>query len=327
MSGIIFISGRFRSGTSMLWNIFNHLPQYCAYYEPLHPNLIQHIHYVFPKQDHLGIDDYWHNYRQLPDLADHYSKNFGQSRLYLEKHDNYPELKHYIQYLINSATDKIPVLQFNRVDLRLSWLKNNFPQATIIHINRSVYPLWISARKHLQTESEKHDESHVDAYDLLQWSADLASHFPMLQHQHNRSSYFRHYFIEKLAQQMAKAHADLSVNLENNFIHSHSGIQILAKKFNWDQVQTDSIKSLIQVPQSVHNPKDKNDSIVAIEDTIDKLFEQLGLTRLFPSSPLSTIKLEKAQYWKQYPYNPQTTIEELLTAINRQKDEITALIN
>jgi len=326
MSEIIFISGRFRSGTSMLWNIFNQLPQYCAYYEPLHTNLLSHIKHVKPKQDHLGIDEYWQSYSELNNLENHYSPKFGQKRLYMEKHDKWNELEQYIRFLITSAGEKTPVLQFNRMDLRLSWLKNTFPESTIIHINRESFPLWASSRKHLK-ETEKDNESHPDAYDLMQWSADLADGFPMLQNELNRSSYFRHYFIWKLSYLLANSHADLLLSLENHFLNTTTGIDQLSKKFSWSEEQTNNVKELIQKPKSVHNPIVKDKYISEIEKSTNNMFKSLGLLKLFPSSPLDEIKLEYKKQWERYPYNPEIVTKELLDALRFQKDELTAITN
>ncbi|VAW34701.1 hypothetical protein MNBD_GAMMA01-1870 [hydrothermal vent metagenome] len=324
---IIFISGRFRAGTSMLWNLFNRLPQYCAWYEPLHPNLLSHIQYVKPTVDHLSIDDYWLSYQQLQKLKRYYCASFGQHRLFLEKHEQWQELKNYINYLIKSSGDLTPVLQFNRMDLRLSWLKNTFPNATIIHIKREPYPLWISARKHIKTNDDKLNESYPDGYDLMQWSVDLAHTFPMLQNKNNRNSYFRHYFIWKLSQKMATAHADINLSLEDDFLYSLNGIFKLAKIFNWQQEATEIAESLVQKPQSLQLDLTKDNLYTDIELGINKIFQKTGLDQSFPSCPLNEIKLEYNKVWSQYPYHPETSIRELLTAIKFQKDEITALVN
>jgi hypothetical protein len=325
---VIFISGRFRSGTSMLWNVFNQLPQYTAWYEPLHPNLRSHIQYVKPKVDHIGIDNYWHNYHDLTNFEDYYSPDFGQSRLFLEKHEEYKGLKDYIQYLIDHS-DGVPVLQFNRVDLRLSWLKNNFPQATIISIKREAYPLWISSRKHIQNQVDKVNESFSDAYDLMQWSVDLAQQFPMLQAQSKRHGYFRHYFIWKLTQMMAKQHNDLSLSLEKDFFHTQNGIEKLSQQFSWNTETQQKAQSLVAKPQSLHqkNTKDVPVEISDLENEIDALFELTGLNQLFPSSPLDSIKFEYKNAWKTFPYQPQKSINELLDAMRLQKDELTASIH
>jgi len=322
---LIFISGRFCSGTSMLWNIFNQLPQYCAFYEPLHPNLLSHIKHVKPKDDHIGIDDYWQNYLNLNDLEKYYSHKFGQQNLYLEKHEQWQDLEHYIKFLIASSGDRIPVLQFNRMDLRLSWLKNTFPHVTIIHINRQSYPLWISSRKHLQSDDDKHNESHQDAYDLMQWSVDLAKHFPMLQSNNKRNSYFRHYFIWKLSHRVAQSHADVHLSLENDFLNTHNGIETLTKKFDWDDKDKKLAESFIQKPKSMQDEPLKANRFSTIEAAIDKIFSQLGLTKLFPSSPLSEIKIEHQKAWSKYVYQPNICIQELFDALQQQKDELTAL--
>lgn len=324
---VIFISGRFRSGTSMLWNIFNQLPEYCAWYEPLHPNLLSHIKYVKPKEDHVGIDDYWQNYLNLSDLSEHHNADFGQNQIFLEKYSLYDELKNYIQYLIDKSGDKIPVLQFNRMDLRLGWLKNNFPHATIIHLKRDVFPLWMSCRKHLKTQVCKDYESHPDAYDLMQWSADLSQHFPMLQAEKNRHGYYRHYFIWKLAQQIAKNNADIHLSLEQDFHMSSVGIEKLAKFFAWQKETCDSIQTMIIKPDSLQCEIKKEQLFTEIEQIVDIQFEELGLSNYLSSSPLTTIKIEYKKAWLKYPYKPELVIAELLYAIKFQKDELTAVVN
>jgi hypothetical protein len=324
---LIFISGRFRSGTSMLWNIFDRLPQYRAWYEPLHPNLLSHINYVKPKEDHLAIDDYWRSYAQLHDLADYHRSDFGQHRLFLEKHETWPELEDYINCLIRHADNKTTVLQFNRADLRLSWLKNSFPNATIIHIERQPFPLWVSSRKHLQSEDDKNNESHADAYDLMQWSADLSSLFPMLVKSNNRSSYYRHYFIWKLAQCCAHAHADMHLSLEHDFHQNNHGITRLAKLLQWDDETRKLAHDAIQLPQSTQQELHKDSRFTDIENDIDQLFKSLGLLKLYPSSCLATIKVEYKQAWLNHSFDSDVLVQELLEAMKNQKDEITALNN
>lgn len=324
---IIFISGRFRSGTSMLWNVFNQLPQYHTWYEPLHPNLLSHIKYVKPKQDHIGIDDYWTNYRKLEGIESFYSQKFGQYKFFLEKHESWNALEKYINFLIEHSEDKIPVLQFNRMDLRLSWLKNTFPEATFISINREPYPLWLSSRKHILLEFDKEDESYPDGYDLMQWSADLSVKFPMLQQKNNRSSYYRHYFIWLLSQKLAKYNSDLQLSLENDFLHTQSGLKKLAQLFQWDNADLNLVDVAIQKPKSMQSNPKKDKLYSEIETEINNLFQSLGLKKLFPSSLLNSIKLEYISAWNEHSYHPETTVQELLDALKFQKDELTTIIS
>ena len=323
---IIFISGRFRSGTSLLWNIFNSLDNYKSWYEPLHPNLISHIKYVKPKADHIGVDDYWSNYLGLEDLENMHSQSFGQNRLLMEKDESWPELKKYIDFLIKNSKDKIPVLQFNRMDLRLSWLRNQYPNSTIIHAHREPVSLWFSNRKHLKA-AEWHDESHPDAYDLMQWSVDLATHFPVLIKEAERSSYFRHYFIWKLSRKIGQAEADIQLNLIDDFHKSDKGIQLLKQKLSWDEKEFEVAKECIFQPKSLDMPKDTRDLMASIEGDVDQLFKDLGLEKGFPSSKLKSLKTEKQAEWSAYTFIQNDVTNELLSAINHQKDEISELLD
>ena len=324
---IIFISGRFRSGTTVLWNIFNNLPQYKAWYEPLHTNLISQIQYVKPKEDHIGVDDYWKNYRNLKNLKKLHKHQFGQNRLIMEKHECWPELKEYINFLIQNSDDKIQVLQFNRMDLRLSWLKNNFPNSLIINIQRQPYPQWISSRKHIKDESMINNESYEDAYDLMQWAIDLSEKFPMLQKSDHRNGYFRHYFIWKLSQSVADNHSDLKLRLEDDFFDGSDGIKKLAKLLNWESEDIQIAENLIHKPESVHAKTETPDCFVEIERKVDKIFKKLGLSKQFPSSNLESIKQDFYKEWSEYSFDSSLCKNELLDAIKLMNDRLTEIHN
>ena len=119
----IFITGRFRAGTSLLWQIFDQLEGFCAWYEPLHPQLIAAIKYTEPKLDHVGIQDYWTAYRQHPEFESLYSMEFSTKDMYLEEGDEFVELEAYINHVIRLSAEDVAVLQFNRMDLRLHGLR------------------------------------------------------------------------------------------------------------------------------------------------------------------------------------------------------------
>ena len=144
-----------------MWQLFNQLDGFCAWYEPLHPQLLSCIEHVQPKADHVGIDDYWDTYRQHPIFSDSYHSEFAFSQLYLEANEEYPELELYINELIDLSGGLVPVLQFNRVDLRLSWLKAKFPKATIIHIKRNPLQLYHSQRKHIPNADKDNNLSLI----------------------------------------------------------------------------------------------------------------------------------------------------------------------
>lgn len=324
---VIFISGRFRSGTSMLWNLFEQHPDYHAWYEPLHSNLLEHIRHVKPQKDHLGIQDYWKNYRKIKGLNNHYKSDFGIKRLLMHKHDKWESLKNYIDYLISQSEDKIPVIKFNRMDLRLSWLKNNFPGCKIINIRREPFPLWVSCRKHIENDADKLNESYADAYELMQWSVELAKDFPMLQKQNSRNSYFRHYFIWKLSNLMADSCSDLILRLEKDFFDSKSGVNKIGKLLNWDTNSVNKSIELIRKPESLLFQVSPQSDIVDTESRVDKLFVKLGLNKLFPSALISSVRHEYMDSWSQYPYEDIKSIHELLFVIKNHNDELTKVLN
>ncbi|WP_395377333.1 sulfotransferase [Marinicella sp. W31] len=323
---IIFISGRFRSGTSMLWHLFEQLDGYCAWYEPLHPELLAHIDSVKPKADHRGIQDYWRNYREKPAFREHYQPQFGFQYLYLPANQAWDELKAYLQHLIELSAPDVPVLQMNRVDLRLAWLSQHFPQATLLNISREPKALWYSSRKHLNAQSQT-DESYVDAYDLMQWSASLSDDFPMLSPEPGRHGYYRHYMIYKLSRLMAESYADHQFSLERDVFESQRLLDKLGQICELDESQLEPLRGLIHKPESFESASDTA-SLLDIEKDVDQILQDSGLSRYFPSSSPDQLKTLFPEFWRSQRYNKDRVVEELLSALSFQKRELTqALAN
>ena len=70
--------------------------------------------------------NYWAEYERIPDLESWYTEPWHCQDLYLDALHWKPALAAYLQVLIRSAEGR-PVLQFNRVDFRLDWLRHVFP--------------------------------------------------------------------------------------------------------------------------------------------------------------------------------------------------------
>ena len=193
---LIFITGRFCSGTTFLWNFFGQSKHYHAYYEPLHPGLLPSIRHISPKKSHQGVDHYWQAYSSLSDLEKFYSSSFGFERLALEAEESHEALKSYINYLIKNNNQKQVAIKFNRIDFRLPWIKENFPDAKIIHIKRKPRDSWKSSRGHLP-EAVAKDMFQFNAYELTQWVIALDEYFPFIV-ENSTSSYHLHYFLRAL---------------------------------------------------------------------------------------------------------------------------------
>jgi hypothetical protein len=196
----IFITGRFRSGSTLLWNLFRSIPECKAFYEPCHDLLLTHIECNTPPQsNHVGVSSYWDEYRpMIDDLRNLHNIGFGFKSLYLEAEDHFEAFEGYIRFLLETCHTLHPVLQFNRVDFRLPWLRKKFPDAAIIHLYRNPRDQWYSMVHSLPQEAWFDPGVNTD-YDLLVWSCSLAPVFPFLFGEHVKTSYHRHYLIWKLS--------------------------------------------------------------------------------------------------------------------------------
>src|SRR5687768_15177301 len=76
--GAIFITARFRSGSTLLWNIFRNAPGFTAYYEPHNERRWFDPACRGDRVDgtHRGVSDYWAEYQGLEDLARYYNEDW-----------------------------------------------------------------------------------------------------------------------------------------------------------------------------------------------------------------------------------------------------------
>lgn len=319
MSEVIFISGRFRSGTTFLWHVFNQLPQFCAWYEPLHPQLLSHIKHTAPKADHRGVDDYWQSYRQHPDFERNYQPHFGFDKLWLEADDEYPKLRQYLSDLIELSGEKTAVIQFNRVDFRLAWLKQHFPMARLVHIERNPLQLWHSQRKHIAPE-HRNNGSYPDAYELAQWSLALLEELPFLSSHHH--AFFRFYVIYRISQIMAVQHADLSLSLERDVFESELFIDKLEQVADFSAADRQQIRQLKTVSALHHFDSREIEQLTAIMTEVELLLHDSELLNCGVEK-ISQIKRRNSGFWQRQNTSP-AAIKEALQIMAWQQSELTA---
>jgi len=216
---VVFITGRFRSGTTLLWNIFRNIEGVTAYYEPFNER-----RWFDPNsrgdridQTHKGVSDYWKEYEGMQFLCEFYNEDWIRKNLYMDKDFWAPEMARYIELLIEHARGR-PVLQFNRVDFRLPWLKANFPKAKIVHIYRNPRDQWCSFLREIDAfgpEDKMEDFPSKDRFYLLMWCEDLKYHFPFLDPSRASHPYELFYYLWHLSFVFGKSYADFSFSFES----------------------------------------------------------------------------------------------------------------
>jgi hypothetical protein len=136
-SQAVFITSRFRSGSTLLWNIFRQEEGFTSFYEPFNErqwfNLDKRGSFV--DKSHRGVSDYWTEYEKMSALTKMYNEEWIRHNLYLDKTAWQPEMRSFIDGIISESPNR-PVLQFNRIDFRLPWLRHIYPNAKFIHLFR-----------------------------------------------------------------------------------------------------------------------------------------------------------------------------------------------
>jgi len=294
----IFITARFRSGSTLLWNIYRNASGAHAYYEPLHEQLPELISLdVAPQSRHYFVDSYFTQYPEVESLKKFHSVEFGIHRLLLENHDEHPDLQNYINYLISYAVNNDrAVLQFNRVDFRLPWIKKNFTEAVLVHLYRNPRDQWLSTIQDYPGDID--NDMDGDPYRITTWSRDLIKQFPFLSTPYIYHPYQRHYYLWKLSYLMGKNLSDYSIAYENILADPESSIQHLLELGQLDTRKNIEQCLKIIVKRPVNSWKTYRDEkwFEEMEQECESQLTALGLNQSFGLQPLEQIVAQNSQY-------------------------------
>lgn len=215
---IVFISGRFRSGSTMLWNLFRNLPGCTAYYEPFNERRWFDPATRGSRTDpsHQPVTDYWKEYEGLQGLSALFREEWHTRDLYLPAGAWQPDMKRYIEILVEKAQRR-PVLQFNRIDFRLPWIRHEFPQATLLHLFRHPRDQWCSSLldpKAFRKDDGMEEFAEHDHFYLRLWARDLRHRFPFLDEERVEHPYRLFYYLWKLSYLFGRRWADCSLSFE-----------------------------------------------------------------------------------------------------------------
>jgi hypothetical protein len=327
---LIFVLGRFRSGSTLVWNLLRNVPGYTAYYEPFHPHLLHQIGSSSIAESHSRITGpYWEEYASLRDIGQYYEQRFAFRQLSMEKDARDEPMRRYLDYLIESAAGTAVALQLNRGDFRIRWLKNEYPAASFLHVHRDARQSWISSRRHLEPEDFDRP-THPDAYELFQWVLALSDVFPFLIEEGvPESSYSWFYYLWRLSFLSLSRNCEFSIDYDEDLKEGGAG---LLAKLTGAGLAGDDPSALARFidragvhDTSVFRP---TKGYGPIEETCEQRLKQLGLVQDFGELSLQDIR--KHYGWRLEPGHfdqMQSLAVALLEEYNRTMDYIVKIDN
>ena len=219
----LFITSRFRTGSTFLWQLMNAVDGATCYYEPLNERVwVDEADEKAspPKRavdpTHKGVSDYAAQYAGLSSLSIYHTPDWTSRQLWMDEQSHDWAMRDYLTGLI-AGTDKYPVLQFNRVDFRLRWLRRHFPAAKILHLIRTPRAQWMSTLhgQNVPREATVADFKPYDNFYLLDWAEDLSGVFPILRTPETMPAYGLFYLIWRLSFLHGSQEADLTIRYED----------------------------------------------------------------------------------------------------------------
>lgn len=219
MSNLVFVSGDYCSGSTLLFTLFRQTRQYYCLYEPLHEQLLQSLIWPMQPDDHHFFVERYHSelkgFDKIPLLFD---ARWGNSRLRLSPEADADGLYRYLTYLIGTAFGRGPkvMLKENRLTFRLGWLRSKFPHAKIVHIYRKKEDEWRSNVRRAQSWLGKEDVGQEDVtyngFSVATWCEDLKDTFPELDASNFRTGYERFCKLWELSFAEHQRYADISID-------------------------------------------------------------------------------------------------------------------
>jgi hypothetical protein len=227
MSNLVFVTGDFCSGSTLLFTLFRKTRSYYCIYEPLHEDLIEYMIWpMLPDDHHFFVESYYAELKGFDRVPELFNPEWGRRNFYLPADAQEDELYRYVAYLIGTAFGRGPriMIKENRFTFRIAWLRAKFPDAKVVHIYRKKEAQWNSNLRRVQSDQRREDVGqdsvHYNGFAVASWCEDLKSTFPELHASHFNTGYERFCKLWELCYEYNKKYADISIDygdLTGNF--------------------------------------------------------------------------------------------------------------
>ena len=249
---VIIITARFRGGSTLLWNLFRNMEGCTAYYEPLNERRWFDPETCGRRVDetHRNVSDYWREYEGLTELGRYYRESWIDRNLFMDGEFWDPAMRRYIELLIERA-DGRPVLQLNRIDFRLPWIRRTFPGAKIVHLYRHPRDQWWSTLLGAEScprEITLKEFAPYDKFYLMSWARDLKYHFPFLDDETVEHPYQMFYLIWKLSYLFGTTCSDHSLAFEHVVENPSEELPCLMERLEIERYELQPLLDLIVKP-------------------------------------------------------------------------------
>ena len=250
---VIIITARFRTGSTLLWNLFRNIPGHTAYYEPFNERRWFDSAARGSHRDltHRKVEDYWREYEGLAILGKYYQQQWIDRDLFMDADVWDPAMKRYVEILIEHAAGR-PVLQFNRIDFRLPWFRWHFPCAKVIHLYRHPRDQWISSLVDAAScpkEITTRDFGPRDHYYLGCWARDLKYQFPFLDESQIEHPYQMFYYLWQMSYMFGRRYAHHSLAFEDLTDNPESCLKELFAVLNVANGDLEHLRGIIDKPK------------------------------------------------------------------------------